>query len=189
MTVAAARRRIAATPCSNRPALLALFGVAGALQFSIAVAQILLTRRARLLGRARHRRRETRRGRPRFSGRSSRTPRVTLVVGGVLARSAHEPDRRASSSCCSCSCRWSTASSTGARAHDAGHRDRHRARPSSAAVGIVQYGILHYDNLGQRPQGTLGHYMTYSGLLMLVIGVGAGARPVRQARSACGRRS
>ena len=37
--------------------------------------------------------------------------------------------------------------------------------------GIVQYGILHYDNLGQRPQGTLGHYMTYSGLLMLVIGV------------------
>ncbi len=39
----------------------------------------------------------------------------------------------------------------------------------SAAVGIVQYGILHYDNLGQRPRGTLGHYMTYSGLLMLVI--------------------
>jgi len=42
---------------------------------------------------------------------------------------------------------------------------------ASAAVGIFQYGILHYDNLGQRPQGTLGHYMTYSGLLMLVIGV------------------
>ncbi len=40
----------------------------------------------------------------------------------------------------------------------------------SAAVGIVQYGVLRYDNLGQRPQGTLGHYMTYSGLLMLVIG-------------------
>jgi O-antigen ligase len=40
----------------------------------------------------------------------------------------------------------------------------------SAAVGIVQYGVFHYDNLGQRPQGTLGHYMTYSGLLMLVIG-------------------
>jgi O-antigen ligase len=41
---------------------------------------------------------------------------------------------------------------------------------ASAVVGIVQYGVLHYDNLGQRPQGTLGHYMTYSGLLMLVIG-------------------
>ena len=43
---------------------------------------------------------------------------------------------------------------------------------ASAAYGIVvQYGFLHYDNLGQRPQGTLGHYMTYSGLLMLVIGL------------------
>lgn len=41
----------------------------------------------------------------------------------------------------------------------------------SAAFGIVQYGILHYDHLGQRPQGTLGHYMTYSGLLMLVIAI------------------
>jgi O-antigen ligase len=41
----------------------------------------------------------------------------------------------------------------------------------SAVFGIVQYGILHYDNLGQRPQGTLGHWMTYSGLLMLVIGI------------------
>ena len=27
---------------------------------------------------------------------------------------------------------------------------------ASAAFGIVQYGILHYDQLGQRPQGTLG---------------------------------
>jgi O-antigen ligase len=41
----------------------------------------------------------------------------------------------------------------------------------SAAYGIVQYGILHYDFLGHRPQGTLGHYMTYSGLLMLVIAI------------------
>ena len=39
----------------------------------------------------------------------------------------------------------------------------------SAAFGIVQFGILHYDQLSQRPRGTLGHYMTYSGLLMLVI--------------------
>lgn len=41
----------------------------------------------------------------------------------------------------------------------------------AAAIGIFQYGLLHYDQLNQRPQGTLGHYMTYSGLLMLVIGV------------------
>lgn len=41
----------------------------------------------------------------------------------------------------------------------------------SAAIGIVQYGILHYDQLMQRPQGTLGHWMTYSGLLMIAIGL------------------
>lgn len=45
------------------------------------------------------------------------------------------------------------------------------AGAAAAAVGIFQYGLLHYDQLNQRPQGTLGHYMTYSGLLMLVIGV------------------
>lgn len=39
----------------------------------------------------------------------------------------------------------------------------------AAVFGIVQYSILHYDRLGRRPQGTLGHYMTYSGLLMLVL--------------------
>ena len=44
---------------------------------------------------------------------------------------------------------------------------------ASAVYGIVQYGILHYDNLGQRPQGALTHYMTYSGVLMLVIGIAA----------------
>jgi O-antigen ligase len=38
---------------------------------------------------------------------------------------------------------------------------------ATAVYGIVQYGILHFDNLGQRPQGSMGHYMTYSGLLML----------------------
>ena len=44
---------------------------------------------------------------------------------------------------------------------------------ASAVYGIVQYGVLHYDNLGQRPQGTLTHYMTYSGALMLTIGLAA----------------
>jgi O-antigen ligase len=38
----------------------------------------------------------------------------------------------------------------------------------SATYGIIQYLILNYDNLGTRPRGTLGLYMTYSGLLMLV---------------------
>ena len=45
----------------------------------------------------------------------------------------------------------------------------------TAVIGIVQYAILEYDHLGQRPLGSMGHYMTYSGLLMLVLGV-AGAR-------------
>ena len=39
----------------------------------------------------------------------------------------------------------------------------------SAMVGIVQYAVLNFDGLGQRPQGTLSHWMTYSGTLMLVI--------------------
>jgi O-antigen ligase len=39
----------------------------------------------------------------------------------------------------------------------------------SAIAGIVQYGIFEFDSLGRRPQGAMGHYMTYSGLLMLVI--------------------
>jgi O-antigen ligase len=38
----------------------------------------------------------------------------------------------------------------------------------SAVIGIVQFGILKFDHLGQRPRGALGLYMTYSGQLMLV---------------------
>ena len=44
---------------------------------------------------------------------------------------------------------------------------------ASAVYGIVQYAMLHYDTLGRRPEGALSHYMTYSGTLMLVIGVAA----------------
>ncbi len=40
----------------------------------------------------------------------------------------------------------------------------------SALIGVFEYGVLNYDTLGRRPQGTLGHYMTYSGTLMLAIG-------------------
>jgi O-antigen ligase len=38
----------------------------------------------------------------------------------------------------------------------------------SGLVGIGQYALLNY-NLDQRPHGTLGMYMTYSGLTMLVV--------------------
>ncbi|MBA3295853.1 MAG: O-antigen ligase family protein, partial [Acidobacteria bacterium] len=43
----------------------------------------------------------------------------------------------------------------------------------SAAIGIIQFGILKFDDLGQRPRGALGMYMTYSGQLMLVACVAA----------------
>jgi len=35
-------------------------------------------------------------------------------------------------------------------------------------AGFVTRNVEQYDNLGRRAQGSLGHYMTYSGLLMLV---------------------
>ena len=43
------------------------------------------------------------------------------------------------------------------------------AGAATAVFGIVQYGIFGYDGLQQRPPGFMGHYMTYSGLLMLVV--------------------
>jgi O-antigen ligase len=40
---------------------------------------------------------------------------------------------------------------------------------AGALVGIVEYAALGFDDINHRPRGTLGHYMTYSGLLMLVV--------------------
>ena len=40
---------------------------------------------------------------------------------------------------------------------------------AGAAWGIIQYGLLHFDSLGKRPQGISHHYMTFSGFLMLGI--------------------
>jgi O-antigen ligase len=40
---------------------------------------------------------------------------------------------------------------------------------ASAFYGIVQYAVFNFDGLGRRPSGTLSHWMTYSGTLMLVI--------------------
>ena len=37
-----------------------------------------------------------------------------------------------------------------------------------AVYGIVQYAILNFDHLQKRVEGSLTHYMTYSGVLMLV---------------------
>ena len=40
---------------------------------------------------------------------------------------------------------------------------------ASAAYGIVQYALLRFGDRGLRPEGALTHYMTYSGVLTLVI--------------------
>jgi O-antigen ligase len=39
---------------------------------------------------------------------------------------------------------------------------------AGALIGIVQWAMLGYDTLDRRPEGPLSHYMTYSGVLMLV---------------------
>ena len=39
---------------------------------------------------------------------------------------------------------------------------------AAALVGIVEYAALGFEGMNNRPRGTLGHYMTYSGVLMLV---------------------
>jgi O-antigen ligase len=41
---------------------------------------------------------------------------------------------------------------------------------AGAFIGVVEYTIFGFDNLNRRPMGSLSHYMTYSGLIMLVLG-------------------
>jgi O-antigen ligase len=147
---------------------LALFGMAGALQFSIAAAQILLAVAlicwiALLLLR-----------RERFEAPAFFWPMVAYGVA-TLVSAALSPDPRTSLIDCKQLVLFLIVPLV--------YRFVGGTRPHtlltvvitcaaiSAVFGIVQYGILHYDNLGQRPQGTLGHWMTYSGLLMVVIGV------------------
>ena len=147
---------------------LALFGMAGAVQFSIAAAQILLAVAlvcwiTLLIVR-----------RERFAAPGFFWP-LLAYGGATLVSAALSPDPRTSLIDCKQLVLLLIV--------PLAYRLVHGTRPHtlltvvitcaavSAVFGIVQYGILHYDNLGQRPQGTLGHWMTYSGLLMVVIGV------------------
>ena len=147
--------------------LLTLFGVAGALQFSIAIAQILLTVSflcwvALIV----------------VDRESIEIPSFAwpLIVYAIitLISTAFSPDPRTSLMACKQMVLFLLIPLTYRFARGSHAQTMVTVIVSfaaaSAAVGIFQYGILHYDNLGQRPQGTLGHYMTYSGLLMLVIG-------------------
>ena len=163
-TAATLPRRHAAL---EQTGLFAVYGVAGALQFSIAVAQILLTVAILCwiaLVILDHERIEI----PSFAWPLGAYVAITLVA------TAFSPDPRASLMAAKQMVLFLLVPlvyrfATGPRAGMMVTVIVSFAA-ASAAVGIVQYGVLHYDNLGQRPTGTLGHYMTYSGLLMLVIG-------------------
>ena len=147
--------------------LLALFAVAGALQFSIAVAETLLAVAilcwiALLVT-----------NRERFAAPSFFWPLLAYAAASLVS-AWFSPDPRVSLMACKQMVLFLLVPVVYRLA--AGSRATTMVTviiscaAASAAIGIFQYGILHYDHLGQRPQGTLGHYMTYSGLLMLVIG-------------------
>jgi O-antigen ligase len=162
-----ARHRIDSNPL-EQAGMVALFALAGALQFSIAVAQILLTivifcwvslivvRRERFEA-------------PAFFWPLLAYGAMTLVSAAFSAdprTSAIDSKQLVLFLIVPVTFRFAT----GERGHTL-ITVLLSCAAASAAFGIIQYGILHYDQLGQRPQGTLGHYMTYSGLLMLVIAV------------------
>ncbi|HEX3704568.1 MAG TPA: O-antigen ligase family protein [Vicinamibacterales bacterium] len=148
--------------------LLTLFGVAAALQFSIAAAEALLAVSIicwlTLLATGR-----TRVAAPRFF-------LVLLAYAAItLVSTTLSPDPRASLFVCKQMVLFLLVPLTCTFMNE-------RRAPVmvtvivtfaaiSAALGIFEYGILHFDNLHRRIQGTLGHYMTYSGLLMLVVGL------------------
>jgi O-antigen ligase len=148
--------------------VLALFGIAGALQFSIAAAQILLTIAllcwAGLLV-VRH---------ERFAAPSFFWP-LLVYAGATLVSAALSADPRVSVVDCKQLVLFLIVPLTFRLATGTRGITLVTVVVSCAGVsavyGIFQYGILHYDQLSQRPQGSLGHYMTYSGLLMLVLGV------------------
>jgi O-antigen ligase len=147
--------------------LLALFGVAGALQFSIAIAQILLTVSVVCWVALIVVDRES------VEIPSFAWPLVAYAVLTLIS-TAFSPDPRTSLMACKQMVLFLIVPLV-YRFARGGYAQTMvtvivSCAAAAAAVGIFQYGVLHYDNLGQRPQGTLGHYMTYSGLLMLVIG-------------------
>jgi len=147
--------------------LLALFGVAGALQFSIAIAQILLAVSVVCWVALIVVDRES------VDIPSFAWPLVAYAALTLLA-TAFSPDPRTSLMACKQMILFLLVPLVYRFARGSHAQTMVTVIVSfaaaAAAVGIFQYGVLHYDNLGQRPQGTLGHYMTYSGLLMLVIG-------------------
>ncbi len=145
---------------------MALIGVAGAVQFSIAIAQILLLVALICWAAALVIRRERIDAPPFFWP-------LLVYAGATLVSAAFSADPRTSLVDCKQLVLFLIVPAV-YRLVDKSHARTLltvvlTCAAISAAFGVVQYGILHYDHLNQRPQGTLGHYMTYSGLLMIVI--------------------
>ncbi|HXI30047.1 MAG TPA: O-antigen ligase family protein [Vicinamibacterales bacterium] len=147
---------------------LALIGVAGALQFSIAAAQILLTIALVCWAATLIVRREA------FAVPGFFWP-LAAYAGATLVSAAFSSDPRTSFIDCKQLVLFLLVPAVYRLINGPQARTLITVVLSCAAVsavfGVIQYGILHYDQLSQRPQGTLGHYMTYSGLLMTVIAI------------------
>jgi len=147
-------------------ATFALYGVAGTVVFSIAVSQILLTF-AVVCWLALVAVRRERIDVPRFFWP------LLVYAALTLASAGFSPDRAASFIDCKqlvllVIVPLTYRIATGSRSTTLMNVVVSFAA-AAAAVGIIQFGIFQYDNLHKRIQGTLGHYMTYSGVLMLVI--------------------
>ena len=169
MNVAArlpATRRQTACPASNARPMCRCSAFAAAPQFSIAASGILLGLSRAPVDRGRRRQPRAHRSAARCSGRSRPTP-------------ARRSSRRSSRSIRAIS--FATASSSLLFAIVPIAYRLFRGERSltvvdvvitvgalNAVYGIVQYGILNFDNVARRVQGNLGHYMTYSGVIMLV---------------------
>jgi O-antigen ligase len=156
---------VGAVPGLEQAAVAALFGFAAMLQFSIAVSQSLLAI-ALILWLALIVSRRERPEVPRFfwalvgfavwtlvSAAFSPQPRASFVDAKQLLLLLVVP--------------LTYRLMTGSRGHTM-ITLLVSAGAASALFGIFQYTILRYD-IQFRPRGTLGHYMTYSGLVMLVI--------------------
>lgn len=143
-----------------------LIGMVAAAQLSIAVAQILLTV-AGLCWFALHVTRRERVDAPEFFWPLVGYAAITLLSAGFSR------DPRASLE----DCKQLSLFLLVPIVYDFARGNRARsmltivltAGAASALVGIVQYSILNFDTLDRRVQGTLSHWMTYSGTLMLVI--------------------
>lgn len=148
--------------------LFALLGLVAALQLSIAVAQILLVL-ATLCWIASHAQHGERVEVPAFAWPLAAYAALTLLSAGFSSDPASSVE----------DCKQLILLLLVPLVYDFARGPRARVLvtvaltvgAASAIIGIVQYGILNYDNLGRRTQGTLSHWMTYAGTLMLMITV------------------